>query len=71
MGLRPRRMVPPRCERDISGMYITTGSGVSAANSVELASVKSQSSTRDIHVDPQTLPSTDIARPFDDSNLET
>ena len=33
----PRRMVPPRCVFEISGMSITTGCGVSGFTSVEFA----------------------------------
>ncbi len=36
----PRRMVPPLCVVEPSGMKTTTGVGVAASNSVELASAR-------------------------------
>lgn len=37
VGRSPRRIVPPRVLLSISGMWMTTGSGVTASNSTEAA----------------------------------
>ena len=39
VGREPRRIVPPRCVFEISGMKMTAGLAASASNSVEVASL--------------------------------
>ena len=70
VGLKPRRIVPPMCVREISGMNMTTGLFESAANSADLAPARKLAPSGRQDETVRTREAHDVAGPLDNRKLE-